>query len=298
MSSSTSLLPKDIQKKDDHPIFSRICHSPWISIGQKTLVILRLAIAIYSISSLISIVHFEVDYLRFGALVFFDFANYSWLLQVIYSIIAAIWTFMHLYYPEHEQPGDGSPGDRLQRFFSPPHQNARGCCTNNRIFFSIFHTSTVTYPFVVTFIYWAILVPQKKTLIPAGETFQHGWHTGFYLLHKYCINVLLAIIEVFFLSSITRQYPIWAHVNGLIVVSLIYVGWAFIGRYTVGRFTYYMFDHRLVGWEYVITAIVIFIALGQASLTVIHFLTRFREVLCSKCQERNNDYQRIDHGSD
>src|SRR5271156_2274019 len=66
---------------------------------------------------------------------------------------------MHLHYPRHGSSASlhATP---LHAFFSPPRQNQS---TNNRAFFSIFYTVTVVFSYVVTLVYWLILVPHKQT---------------------------------------------------------------------------------------------------------------------------------------
>ncbi|KAA8567481.1 hypothetical protein EYC84_010492 [Monilinia fructicola] len=61
MSSSTALLPGGSNRKNDHPIFLRACHSPWLSVSQKSLVFLRGSLATYLLVSSLLILHFELE---------------------------------------------------------------------------------------------------------------------------------------------------------------------------------------------------------------------------------------------
>lgn len=69
---------------------------------------------------------------------------------------------MHLHYPHHDRQTP-SAATRFQKLLSPPREHPT---TKNRTFFSIFYTAVVTWPHVVTLIYWAILTPKNKTAIP------------------------------------------------------------------------------------------------------------------------------------
>jgi hypothetical protein len=133
---------------------------------------------------------------------------------------------MHLYYPHHDNNSTW-----CERFFSPPRSN---CNTNNKYFFSVFYFVIVTFPHIVTLIYWAILVPKQKTelsgepgmsnptlrliyiifnLSPGNVILDNGWFCKYYIATKYGINSLIAFFELFYLSSIKRpdvslSYPI------------------------------------------------------------------------------------------
>lgn len=84
MSSSTSLLPKNT-KKDDHPIFLRVCHSPWISINQRFLVAGRGFIALYMTLVFATLIYCDFKKAEHGLLIPFELPNIIYLLQVIYT---------------------------------------------------------------------------------------------------------------------------------------------------------------------------------------------------------------------
>lgn len=65
---------------------------------------------------------------------------------------------MHLSHP-HLPLEEENVLHKIRRVFSPPRQNPT---TKNRYFFSLFYTAIVTYPHVVTLVYWAILVPSRE----------------------------------------------------------------------------------------------------------------------------------------
>jgi hypothetical protein len=105
MASSTALLPKD-RKKDDHvghplhhqsinsdncqPIFLRVCHSPWISIGQKALVGIRSLTASYLFLSFLAIIKYELERNKTGLVTIFKFSNIAYFIQLLYNAIAAV----------------------------------------------------------------------------------------------------------------------------------------------------------------------------------------------------------------
>jgi hypothetical protein len=195
MSSSTALLPKD-RKKDDHvghqfhhqststdicqPIFLRVCHSPWISIGQKALVGLRSLTAACLFVSFLALIKYELERNHTGVVTIFKFSNIAYFIQLLYHAIAAVspptavrapaapanslqtYTVMHLYYPHHgSQPQTWKT--RMQKFLSPPRQHTS---TKNRTWFSIFYTAANTFPLVSAAIHWCVLVPTKHATIP------------------------------------------------------------------------------------------------------------------------------------
>jgi hypothetical protein len=94
MSASTALLPKT-SKKDDHPIFLRVCHSPWISISQRALVAARGLIAIYMTVVFAMLIYYDVEKAEHGWLIPFELPNIIYLLQVMYTWM----TFVSLGYP-------------------------------------------------------------------------------------------------------------------------------------------------------------------------------------------------------
>lgn len=287
MSSSTALLPK-ANKKDDHPIFLRVCHSPWVSIGQNSLVSLRGLLAVYMLATFLIIINYEIKRTKHGWLIPFELSNVAYLLQLIYQLTSFIWTFMHLHYPHHGSQAP-SHATRLQKLLSPPRQHQT---TKNRAFFSIFYVSAVTFPHVVSLIYWAILVPRNDAT-PVGDLFGPDWFKPFVTLNKYVVNSIIALIEVVFLSSIRRQTPIWAHIVGLTMLSLLYVGWAYIGKMVTDKYSYYFLDYNQIGWEYVVVAVFALCALANIFFSVIYGLTGLREMLTKKGEDKSYGYTRL-----
>ncbi|KAE8442242.1 hypothetical protein EG329_003713 [Mollisiaceae sp. DMI_Dod_QoI] len=288
MSSSTALLPKD-RKKDDHPIFLRVCHSPWLGINQKALVGLRGLTAAYLVVSFLMIIDYELRRNKHGWLTIFEFSNVQYLIQALYHIIAFTWTFMHLHYPHHASQTQ-TVSTRFQRFLSPPRQHAT---TKNRTWFSIFYSAANTFPYTSALIHWAILIPKNKTSIPADQIFNHGWFTSFFVINKWGISALIAFIEILFFSSIRCQETIGAHILGLSILSWIYVAWAFVGYIVTDQYPYFFFDHKQVGWEYAVGSWAGFAVITDVFFFFVYGLTALRQQFTKKGDGKKTGYQQL-----
>jgi len=66
------------------------------------------------------------------------------------------------------------------------------------------------------------------------------------------------------LSETNTRQPLWAHVNAIVTFSGLYIAWAYFGWWLTERLSYYFLDYQQLGWEYVLTSIVLFIAIGIA----------------------------------
>ncbi|ESZ92538.1 hypothetical protein SBOR_7064 [Sclerotinia borealis F-4128] len=290
MSSSTALLPGGSNKKNDHPIFLRACHSPWLGVSQKSLVFLRGIIAAYLLVSSYVILHYELEINKHGWLVVFNLSNIVYGLQTLYAWIAFIWTFMHLYYPHNNDNNSSSFSTHTRKFLSPSRRNSN---TNEKYFFSVFHWVVLAFPHLVTFIHWVVIVPRNETSIPTDEIF-HDKLTTYFIFSKYCINSIIALIELFLLSSIKRSDPAWNHVVAVAVLLLAYVGWASIGKIVVGRYTYFFLDHEKTGWEYYWASIVGFVIVGELFFVFVYSLTGVRESMTKKqSDDKSTGYQRL-----
>ncbi|KAH8766503.1 hypothetical protein F5882DRAFT_12103 [Hyaloscypha sp. PMI_1271] len=288
MSSSTALLPKD-RKKDDHPIFLRVCHSPWISIGQKALVGLRSLTAAYLLVSFLALMKYELERNKTGLVTIFKFSNIACFIQLLYHAIAATYTVMHLYYPHHgSQPRTWKT--RVQRFLSPPRQHSS---TQNRTWFSIFYSAANTFPLVSAAMHWFVLVPTKHATIPGDHTFGHGWYTTFFVLDKYAICAAIAFFEVFFLSSIKRQEPLGCHLAGLMFLAFLYIGWTYIGYVVADKYVWWFLDHKQVKWEYVVASWVGFAALTDICFFIIYGVAGLRELCTKKGEHKSRGYQQL-----
>lgn len=90
---------------DNHqPIFLRVCHSPWVSIGQKSLVGLRLLTAVYLLISFLMIIYYEIKCNNHGWLTVFEFSNIVYFLQLLYEWIAFVSTYPPITLPHYASP--------------------------------------------------------------------------------------------------------------------------------------------------------------------------------------------------
>ncbi|KAM0124048.1 hypothetical protein ACHAP3_010653 [Botrytis cinerea] len=118
--------------------------------------------------------------------------------------------------------------------------------------------------------------------------------TTFFVFSKYGFNSVLALIELFILSSIKRSDPVWNHVFALAVLSLVYVGWAAIGKHYVGKYTYFFLDHEKNGWEYYWASVAAFVVLVELFFVFVYSLTGVRESMTKKQNDdKNTGYQRL-----
>jgi hypothetical protein len=90
MSPTTPLLGRPQQ--EDHPIFLRVCHSPWYSINQQSLTAVRGVIAAYFLFVLGAIVVYEAKFAEHGWMALFYLSNISWLIQTLYALLAFVST--------------------------------------------------------------------------------------------------------------------------------------------------------------------------------------------------------------
>ncbi|TGO22335.1 hypothetical protein BPAE_0172g00160 [Botrytis paeoniae] len=290
MSSSTALLPSGSHKKNDHPIFLRACHSPWLNISQKSLVMFRGALAAYFLISSLVILHYELEINKNGWLVVYNLSNIVYGLQTLYAWVAFTWTFMHLYYPHSNDNNCSTISASVRKFLSPSRKTAN---TNEKYLFSVFYWAILAFPHVVTFIHWAVIIPRNEASIP-GDKILHDKLTTFFVFSKYGFNSVLALVELFILSSIKRSDPVWNHVFSLAVLSLVYVGWAAIGKYIVGKYTYFFLDHEKTGWEYYWASVAAFVVLVELFFVFVYSLTGVRESMTKKQNDdKNTGYQRL-----
>ncbi|PWW78782.1 hypothetical protein C7212DRAFT_273109 [Tuber magnatum] len=92
---------------------------------------------------------------------------------------------------------------------------------------SLLYTTIITFPFLVTVVYWTILAPDES---PFGTTYLAWSNISFHAL-----NSVFAIFEV--LMSRTERPP-WLHIPFLILILAGYLGVAYITKATKGFYTY------------------------------------------------------------
>ncbi|RAL65017.1 hypothetical protein DID88_001125 [Monilinia fructigena] len=290
MSSSTALLPGGSNRKNDHPIFLRACHSPWLSVSQKSLVFLRGSLATYLLASSLLILHYELEVQKNGWLVVYDLSNIVFGLQTLYAWITFTWTFMHLYYPHNNDNNSSSISAYTRRFLSPSRRNSN---SNEKYSFSIFHWVVIAFPHLVTFVHWVILIPRNEVSIPNDKIFDDRL-TTFVTFNKYCVNSVIAFIELFILSSIKRSDPVWNHVVAFAIIIFMYVGWSAIGHGCIGKYAYFFLDHEKIGWEYYWASVSGLVFLSELFFVFVYSVTGVRESMTKKqSEDKSIGYQRL-----
>lgn len=93
MPETTPLLPRSNRPPHEHPIFLRVCHSPWYFIGQRSLLLLRSLTAIYLTAILGIALDFEINTKKIGDLFAFNASHISFVVQVVYYWITAVGPF-------------------------------------------------------------------------------------------------------------------------------------------------------------------------------------------------------------
>ncbi|TQS35031.1 hypothetical protein Golomagni_04560 [Golovinomyces magnicellulatus] len=301
MSSSTPLLPKQKKKEQDQSIFLRICHSPWKFLEQRTVIGLRGLIVFYLLISFITNICLEVSHSKSGC---YFMSRLPWLVikGLIHMIIlmlnnTQIWTAMHLYVP-YKRNQASSAAESVKRFLSPPAHNPR---STQSIGFSIFYTAANTFPYVSTFIFWAVLVPSGRSFI--SPLYDQKLSVQLFIISYSVISCLISYVEVFFLNCVRRQDPIYIHVIALTLLSWLYLVWAYLGYYLIGTYVWYFMDTKEVGSPlllaafFLYTILVIFckylilknlLFLTRLVLLFLYGLTCSREI---STKRKNNVYQ-------
>lgn len=72
-----------------------------------------------------------------------------------------------------------------------------------RTAFSIFYTAAVTFPFVVSLVYWMILYP--ATPVPKDASLFVKILHYFILVNKNAVNSAFSLMEIMLLSSVRKQ---------------------------------------------------------------------------------------------
>ncbi|MCJ1352498.1 MAG: hypothetical protein MMC33_002482 [Icmadophila ericetorum] len=245
MAESTPLLPRANKGHHDAPIFARVCHSPWSSISQQSLMVYRGLIAVFMIVIGSMSLDHAINHTEHGGQVFpFVASNVSWVMQTIYHIITCIWTTQQVTAPKAHHSNERSSGyavrsqeeesgnyfiEMAKGIFKIP----RNTFWNGTVF-TMFYTCVTTFPFVITFMHWFVL---------DGANYKdHGPFTNFLIFNRNTVNSFIALIEIFILSSVRKQLPVGRYVAGLNVVCLAYFGWFTFGEFVTGRNIYKMFD--------------------------------------------------------
>ncbi|KEZ42366.1 hypothetical protein SAPIO_CDS5542 [Scedosporium apiospermum] len=95
---------------------------------------------------------------------------------------------------------------------------------------SLFYTTVVTYPFLVTIVYWAILYDG-----PWYTVTYNGWKE----ISQHGLNSAFALFEVAFPRTAP---PPWIHILWLIIILALYLALAYITHATKGFYPYDFLD--------------------------------------------------------
>ncbi|KAI5786402.1 hypothetical protein DFH27DRAFT_518514 [Peziza echinospora] len=113
----------------------------------------------------------------------------------------------------------------------------------------LFYSTVVTYPFLVTAVYWALLAPDSWY----PKTYD-AWEN----ISVHALNSLFALLEIL----LPRTLPLpWIHIPFLILFLAGYLGVAYITKATQGFYTYSFLDPNKDG-DGVVAAYSIGIAVG------------------------------------
>ncbi|CAM1504656.1 Fc.00g022470.m01.CDS01 [Cosmosporella sp. VM-42] len=115
--------------------------------------------------------------------------------------------------------------------------------------YSFFYTTIVTFPFLVTIVYWGVLYKSWFTVE----------FTAWENISQHALNSLFALFEIF----IPRTSPmLWVHILWLILILAGYLAVAYITLADQGWYTYNFLDHDKVGGRGIVAAYIIGIAVG------------------------------------
>ncbi|OBT82148.1 hypothetical protein VE02_09114 [Pseudogymnoascus sp. 03VT05] len=198
--------------------------------------------------------------------VMFKFETISFLWQVAYAWITFTWLFMHIVSPFHSGTQDHGFMDSLKIAFRYP------LTDRWRQLFSLIYTGAVSLPNVVSLVYWTIVVPHD--VVDVRDLFNNGDLQSFCVLNLYFISLVVALIEVFFLSSIKpRGQPFFVHILWFSAIGVAYYVWAFLGHIVTGNYIYFFLDPEKIGEENVAVGLIAFVAL-LSICEFVHFKSR------------------------
>ncbi|KAK6592794.1 hypothetical protein H4I96_11392 [Botrytis cinerea] len=285
MSSSTALLPSVSHKKNDHPIFLRACHSPWLSVSQKSLVRFRGALAAYFLISSLVILHYELEISKNGWLVVYNLSNIVYGLQTLPGPSCISTTrIATTIIVQQSLPLLESASRHLAR---PPTPTK----------------STFSASFIGASLLSLMSLPSST-----GQSSFHGMKhrfqvtkffgdklTTFFVFSKYGFNSVLALIELFILSSIKRSDV--ACLEPCFCSCCTFSRLCWLGSYwqaLCGKYTYFFLDHEKNGWEYYWASVAAFVVLVELFFVFVYSLTGVRESMTKKQNDdKNTGYQRL-----
>jgi hypothetical protein len=80
----------------EHPIFLRVCHSPWKYIDQSILLLFRGLIAAYLTAVFGIVIDYEFNHTNHGVFFFFDIGNIIFAAQIAYYWVSFV-SVLHLH---------------------------------------------------------------------------------------------------------------------------------------------------------------------------------------------------------
>ena len=126
------------------------------------------------------------------------------------------WTLQHLVEPRYFREGEEAEGSvlsQVEAFLEPPKLMALD--SKKCIIFSVFYTAAVTFPFLVTVMYWLVLFHPDPSAYPvhlldaALQSSTAPTNTVvlryFVLVNVYGFNAMIALFEIMLLSSARKQ---------------------------------------------------------------------------------------------
>ncbi|KXJ91680.1 hypothetical protein Micbo1qcDRAFT_203740 [Microdochium bolleyi] len=293
--------------RDSHPIYLRACHSPWSLVGQKTLTFIRLVFAGYLTSVLGVALKYKLEQedVHTTWRIPFQFSTVSFILLWAYHNLTAIWTAMHLLFPQ-PTGDDGDCGvhrlkNQFINFISPSSEDT---CRSRRYAFSMFYTTAHVFAFMNSIVYWGVLVPAGHGGFRIPKM-PHNGHDGsgggdmvvaydpdkglfdedaikpFAILNLWTVTSLIAFVEISFLNSMRRQSPVAAHTAGIIFASAGYLAWAYFGKLLTGHSGLFFLDPDLMGeqWEAVIAASIAWLTLAPGIFSYMYGIIAMRETM-------------------
>ncbi|KAF4980698.1 hypothetical protein FZEAL_3366 [Fusarium zealandicum] len=115
---------------------------------------------------------------------------------------------------------------------------------------ALFYSSVVTYPFLVTIVYWGVLF--------AGPWFPIQF-TAWENISQHGLNSLFALFEIVIPRT---NPPAWVHIAWLILILALYLALAYLTVATQHFYVYNFLDHDDVGGRGIVAAYIIGIAVA------------------------------------
>ncbi|KAI5467612.1 hypothetical protein BGZ63DRAFT_499378 [Mariannaea sp. PMI_226] len=117
--------------------------------------------------------------------------------------------------------------------------------------YSLFYTSIVTYPFLVTIVFWVVLY--DGTWFPVEFT---AWSN----VSQHGLNSLFALFEVIVPRT---NPPLWVHIPFLILILALYLALAYITYAAQGFYVYSFLDYHHVKGRGIVAAYIMGILVGS-----------------------------------